>query len=116
MLSVKPAKNNSTEEIKTLICRDGEEQVGYVKLRQYGYIIEVVDIAPNPLDPAKIRGETFAVLDTIIRALGSYALNRSCFYVESSAGSIFPTLSKLRFSLQDGKMKSDLSKLLVQCH
>lgn len=116
MLSVKPAENNSTEEIKTLVCRDDEKEVGYVKFRQYGYIIDVVDIAPNPMDPAEIKGETFAVLDTIVRALGSYALNRSCFYVESSAGSIFPTLSKLRFSLEDGKMKSTLNRLLVQCH
>lgn len=116
MLSVKPSENNSTEEIKTLICRNDDVEVGYVKFRQYGYIIDILDIAPNPIDPGEIAGETFSVLDTIIRALGSYALNRSCFYLESSAGSIFPTLSKLRFSLKDGKMKSTLKEVLAQCH
>ena len=115
MLSVKPSENNSTEEIKTLICRDDDREVGYVKFRQYGYIVDITDIAPNPLDPSEIKGDTYTVLDTIIRALGSFAFNRSCFYVESSAGSIFPTLSKLRFELKDGKMKSDLSKILTMC-
>ena len=116
MLTVKPSENNSTEVIKTLICRNDDQEVGYVKFRQYGYIIDIIDIAPNPLDPEEIKGETYAVLDTVIRALGSYALNRSCFYLESSAGSIFPTLSKLRFSLIDGKMKSTLKEILSQCH
>lgn len=116
MLTVKPVENNSTKEIKTLICHNDGTEAGFVKFRQYGYIIDVLDIAPNPLDPEEIQGETYAVLDTIIRALGSYALNRSCFYLESSAGSIFPTLSKLRFTLQDGKMKSTLKEILSQCH
>ena len=116
MLTVKPDKNNSTEEIKKLICENDGEKVGYVTFRQRGYIIDILDIAPNPIDPAEITGETYTVLDTVIRALGSYALNRSCFYLESSAGSVYPTLSKLRFTLCDGKMKSTLKEILRQCH
>lgn len=116
MLTVKPAENNSDKEIKMLICKNDDFEVGYIKFRQYGYIIDIADIAPNPLDPDEIQGETYAALDTIIRALGSYALNRSCFYLESSAGSIFPTLSKLRFTLKDGKMKSTLKEILSMCH
>ncbi len=112
MLTVKPIENNSEEEIKTLICRNDEQEAGYISFRQYGYIIDITDIRPNPADNSEIKGEVYTVLDTIIRAMGSYALNHSCFYLESKEASIYPTLEKLRFSFYDGKMKSNLRRVL----
>ena len=63
-----------------------------------------------------IDKDTYAVLDTIIRALGSYGLNHSCYYLECSDPVLYPTLSALRFEQKDGMMKSDLSKILNKCH
>lgn len=115
MLVVKPDAANGESEIKALNCQKDGVPAGFVKFRQYGYIIDVIDIAPNPLDPNEIKGEMYTVLDTIIRALASYALNHSCFYLESKSGSIFPTLEKLRFHFEDGIMKSNLQSLLSPC-
>ncbi len=115
MLVVKPDSNNDKNEVKTLNAFIDETPCGYVRFRLNGYIIIVEELLPLPENPAEMDGETYAVLDTIIRALGSYGLNHSCFYLECHNPMLYPTLEKLRFSHKDGVMKSTLPEVLKSC-
>ncbi len=115
MLVVKPDPNNDTSEQKVLNAFLDGAPCGYVRFHHRGYILVIDELIPLA-DPSSIDRETYSILDTIIRALGSYGLNHSCFYMECDNPVLFPTLSAVRFSQQDGMMKSDLSKILVHCH
>ena len=114
MLTVLP-KECEKENSVVLECRKDGEEAGCVKFRQNGFVLEVLALSPILSEPDPIDAETFAILDSIVRALGSYGLNHQCFYVESENELLYPTLAKLRFSLVDGKMKSNLQKLLQPC-
>ena len=119
MLIVKPDQNNSEKEIKSLNAYLDDVPCGYVRFRLRGYIIVITELLPllgDPLTGGSSDDALYPVLDTIIRALGSYGLNHSCYYVECGEPSLYPTLAKLRFSMQDGMMKSDLSRILKMCH
>jgi hypothetical protein len=70
----------------------------------------------RPEDPEHIDKPTYAILDTIIRAIGSYGLNHSCYYFECADPVLYPTLEALRFTVKDGMAKSDLSKILNHSH
>ena len=116
MLVVKPDPQNEQNEIKTLNAVLDGEPCGYIRFHHHGYILIIDELLPLPDDPKNIDKPTYAILDTIIRALGSYGLNHSCYYVECEDPMLYPTLGALRFSRKDGKMKSDLSKLLTHCN
>ena len=116
MLTVKPDPNNESSERKTLNANTDGEPCGFVRFHLNGYIMIVEELVPLPADPDAIDKPTFAVLDTLIRALGSWGLNHSCFYVECHDPVLYPTLGALRFEHKDGIMKSDLSKLLNHCN
>ena len=112
MLIIKPDPNNSQNEIKTLNAFIDDTPCGYIRFRLRGYIMVVTELAPLL---GADDDELYPVLDTIIRALGSYGLNHSCYYVECAEPALYPTLARLRFKESDGIMKSDLSKLLITC-
>ena len=117
MLVVKPSPDNSDNEIKTLNAFIDDEPRGYIRFRLNGYIIVVTELAPlmsGGLDDFADK-ELYPLLDTLIRALGSYGLNHSCFYIECDNPALYPTLSKLRFKEADGIMKSNLQMLLKTC-
>ena len=115
MLVIKPDPNNEKNEIKALNAFLDEVPCGYVKFFHRGYILVITELIPLT-DPQSLDQPTFAILDTIIRALGSYGLNHSCFYVECENPALYPTLETVRFSLKDGIMKSELSKILSHQH
>ena len=115
MLVVKPDPKNETAEIKALNAFLDDKPCGYVNFFHNGYILVITELIPLA-DPEAMDKPTYAVLDTIIRALGSYGLNHSCYYVECENPALYPTLGAVRFTLKDGKMKSDLSKLLNHNH
>lgn len=116
MLVVKPDPNNAEQEIKTLNAFLDDQPCGYIRFHHHGYILVVDELLPLPDDPKSMDKNLYGILDTIIRALGSYGLNHSCFYLESENPVLYPTLEALRFSMQDGKMKSDLSRILNHHH
>ena len=116
MLVVKPDPKNEETEIKALNAFLDGEPCGYIRFHHNGYIIIVDELLPLPEDPSDIDKESYAVLDTVIRAIGSYGLNHSCFYFECENPVLYPTLSALRFSMKDGIMKSDLRKILTHCY
>ena len=115
MLVVKPDPKNEENEIKTLNAFLDDVPCGYIRFHHRGYILVVDELLPLPEDPKAMDREEYGILDTIIRALGSYGLNRSCYYLECADPVLYPTLQALRFSLKDGIMKSDLSKILNHC-
>ena len=119
MLVVNPAPDIDENEIKTLNAYLDGEPCGYIRFRLNGYIIVVTELIPllaeSPFSTEKTDDALYGILDTIIRALGSYGLNHSCFYVECGEPALYPTLEKLRFELKDGVMKSNLQKLLTSC-
>ena len=115
MLIIKPDQNNSDNEIKALNACLDETPCGYVRFKLNGYIVIITEFLPLLSDRGE-ADEMYPVADTLIRALGSWALNRSCYYVECHEPMLYPTLSRLRFSEKDGVMRSDLSRILKQCH
>lgn len=115
MLIVRPDPENDNNEIKTLNAFIDDTPCGYVRFRLNGYIIVITELIPMT-DPDSPDDSVYAVLDTIIRALGSYGLNHSCFYLECDNPALYPTLQTVRFSMKDGIMKSDLSKILNHSH
>ncbi len=116
MLVVKPDPKNEQSENKALNAFLDDVPCGFIRFRHRGYIIVVDELLPLPEDPRNIDQPSYAILDTIIRAIGSYGLNHSCFYFESENPVLFPTLEALRFSVKDGIAKSDLSKILNHQH
>lgn len=115
MLVVKPDPNNDNSETKSLNAFLDDVPCGYVRFHHNGYIIVIDELIPMT-DPETLDKPTYAILDTVIRALGSYGLNHSCYYLESDNPALYPTLQTVRFSMKDGKMKSDLSKILNHQH
>ena len=116
MLVVKPDPNNETSEVKTLNAFLDGEPCGAVRFKLNGYIIVITELYPLPADPSDIDRPTFSVLDTVMRALGSWGLNHSCYYLECRDPMLYPTLEALRFTVTDGICKSDLSKVLRHNH
>lgn len=115
MLIVKPDPNNDNNEIKTLNAFIDDAPCGYIRFHLNGFIIIIDELLPIPENPASMDSETYAVLDTIIRALGSWGLNHSCYYLECENPMLYPTLEQLRFSMKDGMMKSTLAEVLKSC-
>ena len=116
MLVVKPDPKNEQSEQKALNAFLDDAPCGYIRFHHRGYIIVVDELLPLPEDPERIDKSTYAILDTIIRAIGSYGLNHSCYYYECMDPVLFPTLEALRFTVKDGMAKSDLSKILNHSH
>lgn len=112
MLVVKPDPNNENNDVKALNATLDDTPCGYVRFRQNGYILEITELLPLPEDPQAIDRPTYVILDAILRALGSYGLNHSCYYLTCDNPVLYPTLSALRFAPEGGVMKSNLSKLL----
>ena len=79
-------------------------QRGEMSVRAKQITLLSKSLLPLPENPASMDAETFTVLDTIIRSLGSYGLNHSCFYLECEDPMLYPTLEQLRFSMKDGMM------------
>lgn len=115
MLTVIPEQGMDQKEQKRMEIHKDHEHVGYVSFHHNGFILMLDELLPLPDDPDAMDHDLFVTLDTAIRALGSYGLNHSCFYVECHNPILYPTLAYLRFSMQDGVMKSNLQQLLKSC-
>ena len=116
MLVVKPDPNNENSESKLLNAYIDDAPAGYVRFHHRGFILVIDELLPIPANPADMDGDTYALMDTIIRALGNYGFIHHCFYIECADPMLFPTLEQLRFSMKNGMMKSTLAEVLKQCH
>jgi hypothetical protein len=117
MLIIKPNPDNSNNEIKSLNATLDGAFFGYIRFRLRGYIVEITEMIPLVAGPLGdgVDESMYPYLDTVIRALGSWALNHSCYYVECRNPALYPTLGQFRFSMKDGIMQSDLSRILKTC-
>ena len=92
---------------------DGLEK-GYVAFKQNGYVIDIVGFEVY-YSTKELSGESFVIADTLIKSLASYALNHSCYYIESSKKELYDILSRFTFTENNDKLTSNLSKILKVC-
>ena len=116
MLVVKPDPNNDKNDVKRLNAFLDDIPCGYISFHHRGYILVIDELLPIPENPKSMDKNTYGILDTIMRALGSYGLNHSCYYLECENPVLFDTLCELRFKSSDGTVKSDLSRILNHQH
>lgn len=120
MLSILPAQDKEilkkcgSENATVLLCKEDEKEKGYVAFEQVGYVIhilgfEVYDAAEKPI------GRDYITADAILRSLGSYAVNHSCFYIQCSKKELFPMLKNLGFAQNDNYLTINLQQLFKVC-
>lgn len=120
MLKISPKIDNSilekykNENAVVLMCDDDGVEKGYIAFAQNGYIIDILDFEVYYRDK-ELKGESFIIADTLIKSLGSYALNHSCFYLECSNKEIFGLLKNFAFAQNDNKLTSNLQQLFKVC-
>ena len=119
MLSISPKVDKFLSErcgapdAKILLCSEDGVEKGYIAFTQNGYIIEIVGFEVYFCD--KLEGESLIIADTLIKALGSYAMNHSCFYIECSKKELYTMLEKFFFSSKENKMTVTLAQLFKVC-
>lgn len=106
-------KCNCDDAVILMCIEDGIEK-GYIAFKQVGYVLDIVGFEVYFCTP-ELTGESYIIADTIIKSLGSYALNHSCFYIESSKKELFDLLSKFEFAQNDNKLTINLSQLFKVC-
>ena len=105
----------SVAEATILMCSDDGVEKGYVAFVQNGYILDVVGFEVYYCDE-ELSGESYIIADTLVKSLGSYALNHSCFYLQSSKKELFSILNKFSFTYSDDdKIKTNLQQLFKVC-
>lgn len=119
MLSISPKEDKlisdkcSTPDAKVLMCDEDGVEKGYIAFIQTGYVIDIVGFEVYFCE--KLEGESLIIADTLIKALGSFAMNHSCFYIECSRKELFPMLEKFPFAQNDNKLTITLSQLFKVC-
>ena len=119
MLSISPKEDKllcekcGTPDAKILMCSEDGVEKGYIAFSQNGYVIEIVGFEVYFCE--KLEGESLIIADTLVKALGSYAMNHSCFYIECSRKDLYEMLEKFPFSLKENKMTVTLAQLFKVC-
>ncbi len=102
-----------SDNITVFVCCEDEKEIGYSVIKQNGYIIEILSLHLNFENEGNIPIPNNVIYyDSILRAIGSYALNHSSYYVHCSNKELFPILSSLRFTEENDKMTATLDRLL----
>lgn len=109
-LLAKCGENNAT----VLLCSDDGIEKGYIAFTQNGYVLHVVGFEIYYSDK-ELSGEAYIIADTLIKSLASYALNHSCFYIQSSKEELFPLLKKFSFAENDNYLTTNLQQLFKVC-
>lgn len=107
----------NSDNITVLLCEEDEKEKGYVVFNQDGYVINILSLKvyandENSEDIGKVLPKDAIYYDSILRSVGSYALNHSCFYVKSECLELLPILSQFRFDVVGDKAETTLQKLL----
>lgn len=120
MLSISPKQDNAIalkcgcEDAIVLMCDDNGIEKGYIAFKQNGYVLDIVGFEVYYSDK-ELTGESYIIADTLIKSLGSYALNHSCFYIECSKEELFDILLKFSFAQNDKKLTINLQQLFKVC-
>lgn len=113
MLTIKPVENKESSVI-TLLCEEDGVEKGYISFVQNGYILEIVGFEVYYSDK-ELNGEAHIIADTLIKSLGSYALNHSCFYIQCAKEELYWILKKFSFAENDNYLTINLQQLFKVC-
>ena len=100
---------------EVLVAKENDDILGYIALYIDGYKICILDIYYIK-EKFKNEKETNYLIDSMIRAVSSFALNRKIFVIYSKNENLFSLLENFGFSRNNNKMVIDLSKILCQCN
>ena len=100
---------------EVLVAKENDDILGYIALYIDGYKIFILDIYYIK-EKFKNEKETNYLIDSMIRAVSSFALNRKIFVIYSKNENLFSLLDNFGFSRNNNKMVIDLSKILCQCN
>lgn len=120
MLTISPVENKelldkfSVDNATILLCSDDGIEKGYIAFTQKGYILDVVGFEVYYSDK-ELTGEAYIIADTLVKSLASYALNHSCFYIQSSKKELYPLLKKFSFAENDNYLTTNLQQLFKVC-
>lgn len=113
MLTIKP-KVNSDNNSTVLMCSEDGVEKGYIAFAQRGYVLDVLGFEVYYATD-DLQGEAYVIADTLIKSLGSYALNHSCFYIECHNPQLFTLLKKFEFAENDNYLTINLQQLFKVC-
>ncbi|MBQ8860922.1 MAG: hypothetical protein IJ015_06285 [Ruminococcus sp.] len=120
MLTIKPTENKDilakcgVDNATVLMCIEDGVEKGYIGFNQNGYVLDVVGFEVYYAGK-ELKGESYIIADTLVKALGSYALNHSCFYIECSKKELFEILKIFSFEENDNKLTINLQQLFKVC-
>lgn len=96
-----------------LYCTEDGNDRGYIAFEQKGYVLDIVGF--EVFGATDIKGADYIIADSMLRSLGSYAMNHSCFYIECSKKELFSILEKFSFAQNDNKLTINLQQLFKVC-
>lgn len=120
MLTITPTENKdilkicNSENAVVLMCSDDGVEKGYIAFEQSGYVLNIVGFEVY-YSEEELKGEPYIIADTLVKCLGSYAMNHSCFYIECSKKELFPMLEKFSFAQNDNNLTINLQQLFKVC-
>ncbi|MBR2715183.1 MAG: hypothetical protein IKB73_03120 [Ruminococcus sp.] len=121
MLTITPTESKEIlnkcgiENATVLMCKEDYIEKGYIAFIQNGYVLDIVGFEVYYADENLSNKESYIIADTLIKSLGSYALNHSCFYIECSKKELFDLLKKFSFAQNDNKLTINLQQLFKVC-
>lgn len=120
MLTITPKKNDAIlkkcgcSDAVVLLCSDDGVEKGYIAFSQKGYVLFIEGFEIYYSDK-ELKGESYIIADTLIKSLGSYALNHSCFYIECAKKELYPLLKNFSFAENDNNLTTNLQQLFKVC-
>lgn len=97
-----------------LMCQEDGIEKGYVAFVQNGYVLDILGFEVY-YSLKELKGEAYTIADTLIKSIGSYALNHSCFYIQCSKKELYPILRKFGFAENDNYLTTNLQQLFKVC-
>ncbi|MBQ4128910.1 MAG: hypothetical protein IJD68_03975 [Ruminococcus sp.] len=120
MLTIKTEQNSEIlkkcgcENATVLMCKEDGVEKGYIAFVQNGYVLDIVGFEVY-YSEKELKGEAYIIAQTLIKSLGSYGLNHSCFYIQCSKKELFDMLLKFSFAQNDNYLTINLQQLFKVC-
>ena len=120
MLTITTVKDNDIlkkcgdENSVVLMCKEDGVEKGYIAFVQIGYVLHITGFEVY-YATEELKGEAYIIADTLIKSIGSYALNHSCFYIQCSKKELHPMLKKFSFAENDNYLTTNLQQLFKVC-
>lgn len=128
MLTILPEKNPAVfqpilercaadgQEPAVLTAKEGGKQVGQVVVDCKHYSLRILELTlMGKEDLTDLSVLDKQLVDSLIKAAASYALNRNVFTMKSAYTPAFPLYQQFGFQQCDGIFRMDLSRLLKNC-